>query len=97
MLATLFRFYSERVHQQSACVNYFYTQRVETRSGMTRLLDVLRSEMTDQDSTDESLFVLMPFQEAESDAPVDLQVSMEVNGTEAKSDGVDPSGANGRG
>ena len=77
-------------------MDYVYAQRVETRSGMTRLLDVLRNEMTDKDSTDESLFVLMALQ-AESDAPVDLQVSMEVNGTEAKSDGVDPSGANGRG
>ena len=96
MLATLFRFYSERVHQQSACVDYVYTQRVETRSGMTRLLDVLRNEMTDKDSTDESLFVLMALQ-AESDAPVDLQVSMEANGTATKSDTVDPSGANGRG
>lgn len=77
-------------------MDYVYTQRVETRSGMTRLLDVLRNEMNDQDSTDESLFVLMTFQ-AESDAPVDLQVSMEANGTATKSDGVDPSGANGRG
>ena len=96
MLFRSFRFYSERVHQQSACVDYVYTQRVETRSGMTRLLDVLRNEMTDQDSTDESLFVLMALQ-AESDAPVDLQVSMVANGTATKSDGVDPSGANGRG
>ena len=77
-------------------MDYVYAQRVETRSGMTRLLDVLRNEMTDQDSTDESLFVWMTFQ-AESDAPVDLLVSMVANGTATKSDGVDPSGANGRG